>query len=45
MYLHSYAHPKEARANLARYIDFSNHRRPHHALAYRTPAEVYVASS
>jgi len=44
VYLHSYAHPKEARANLARYVDFYNHRRPHQALDYRTPAEVYFGA-
>jgi len=38
-------HPKEARASLARYLDFYNHRRPHQALAYRTPAEVYFGAS
>ncbi len=44
MYLSSYTQPKEARASLARYVDFYNHRRPHQALAYRTPAEVYFAN-
>jgi len=41
VYLHSYPDPQEARQSLARYLDFYNHRRPHQALAYRTPAEVY----
>ncbi len=45
VYLHSYAHPKEARQSLTRYLDFYNHRRPHQALGYRTPAEVYDATS
>ncbi len=44
VYLHSYAHPKEARASLAHYVDFYNHRRPHQALDYRTPAEVYFGA-
>ena len=30
-----------ARAGLADYFAFYNHERPHQALAYRTPAEVY----
>jgi putative transposase len=41
VYLHSYSDPKEARQGLSRYLDFYNHRRPHQALGYRTPAEVY----
>ncbi len=45
VYLHSYAHPKEARQSLTRYLDLYNHRRPHQALGYRTPAEVYYATS
>jgi len=45
VYLHSYAHPREARQSLTRYLDFYNHRRPHQALGYRTPAEVYSGTS
>ncbi len=45
VYLSNYTQPKEARAGLARYVDFYNHRRPHQALAYRTPAEVYFGAS
>jgi putative transposase len=41
VYLHDYAHPKEARQQLAQYFEFYNHRRPHQALAYRTPAQLY----
>ncbi len=41
VYLHDYRSPKEARQGLARYLAFYNHERPHQALAYRTPAEVY----
>ena len=44
VYLHSYSTPKEARQSLARYLAFYNHRRPHQALAYRTPAEVYFGT-
>lgn len=41
VYLHEYASPREARVGLTRYLDFYNHERPHQALNYRTPAEVY----
>jgi putative transposase len=37
----NYVSPREARASLGRYLAFYNHERPHQALAYRTPAEVY----
>jgi len=43
VYLHDYAHPREARQGLGRYFPFYNHERPHQALKYRTPAEVYFA--
>ena len=42
VYLHSYGSPREARQGLTRYLDFYNHGRLHQALAYRTPAEVYL---
>jgi putative transposase len=41
VYLHDYAHPKEARQSLTQYFDFYNHRRCHQALDYLTPAQVY----
>lgn len=41
VYLHDYAHPKEARQCLAQYFDFYNHRRMHQALGNLTPAQVY----
>jgi putative transposase len=41
VYLREYGSPKEARHGLTRYFDFYNHQRPHQALDYRTPAEVY----
>lgn len=43
VYLHDYAHPRQARQGLGRYFPFYNHQRPHQALNYRTPAEVYFA--
>ena len=45
MYLADYDSPRAAHTGLARYFEFYNHRRPHQALDYRTPAEVYRASS
>ena len=44
VYLHSYGSPREARQNLTRYLSFYNHGRPHQALEYRIPAEVYFGS-
>jgi putative transposase len=41
VYIHDYATPREARQGLARYFQFYDHERPHQALDYRTPAEVY----
>jgi putative transposase len=41
VYLHDYATPREARHGLRRYFEFYDHERPHQALGYRTPAEVY----
>jgi len=44
VYPRSYGTPREARQSLARYFQFYNHERPHQALAYRTPAEVYFGA-
>jgi len=44
VYLHDYADPVEARASLARYFHAYNHQRPHQALGWRTPTEVYFAN-
>jgi putative transposase len=41
VYLHDYANPRDARTGLTRYLSFYNEERPHQALNYRTPAEVY----
>jgi putative transposase len=45
VYPNDYASPREARAGLSRYLAFYNHERPHQALTYQTPAEVYFQSS
>jgi transposase InsO family protein len=41
VYLHDYTSPREARQALTRYFEFYNQERPHQALDYQTPAEVY----
>lgn len=41
IYPNDYASPREARQSLRRYLAFSNHERPHQALNYQTPADVY----
>ncbi len=41
VYLHDYAHRREARQHLVQYFDFYNYRRLHQALNYLTPAQVY----
>jgi putative transposase len=41
VYLRDYASPRDARQGLSAYVMFYNHERPHQALGYRTPAEVY----
>ena len=44
VYLQDDATPKDARQGLTRYLDFYNHTRPHQALGYRTPADIYGAA-
>ena len=41
VYIHDSTSPREARQALTRYFAFYNHERPHQALDYQTPAEVY----
>jgi putative transposase len=43
VYLRDYASPREARQGLRAYFVFYNEERPHQALGYRTPAEIYFA--
>jgi len=45
VYLHEYRTVAEARAHLEVYFRFYNEERPHEALGYRTPHEVYFGSS
>lgn len=45
VYLHEYRDAAEARANLKDYFRFYNEERPHEALGYRTPHEVYFGTS
>jgi putative transposase len=42
VYLADYGSPREARLGIARYITFYNRERPHQALDYRRPAELYL---
>jgi putative transposase len=41
VYIHEYTSPREARQALTRYFEFYNQERPHQALDYLTPADVY----
>ena len=41
VYLNYYDTPRAARQGLGQYLEFYNRERPHQALDYRTPAEVY----
>src|SRR5512138_1344131 len=41
VYLHEYVSPKEAHRQLANYIYFYNFERPHQALDYQTPAQLF----
>ncbi|WP_342396108.1 integrase core domain-containing protein [Candidatus Chlorohelix sp.] len=45
VYLADFESPKEARAGIAEYFNFYNHKRLHQALDYRTPAEVYFVTT
>ena len=45
VYLKDYGEVAEARESLGNYFRLYNHERPHQALAYRTPAEVHLATA
>ena len=45
IYLKNYATVSALSAGLVHYFDFYNYRRPHQALNYRTPAQLYGAST
>lgn len=45
VYLKNYETPREARVGLNGYLNFYNTERPHQALGYRTPKEVYAESN
>ena len=42
VYLKAYQDAREARISLSNYFRFYNTERPHQALGYRTPAEVFT---
>ena len=41
VYLRAYESVREARVRIDAYMNFYNNERPHQALGYRTPAQVY----
>ncbi|MFP4164808.1 MAG: IS3 family transposase [Chitinispirillaceae bacterium] len=45
VYPKDYQSPREAMVGLREYFNFYNNERPHQSLKYRTPAEVYFAST
>ena len=45
VYLRAYSNGREAKAGLDDYFRFYNIQRPHQALGYRTPAEVFNGDS
>ena len=42
VYLKAYQNGAEARTGIGAYLEFYNQQRPHQALGYRTPAEMYL---
>ena len=44
VYLHDYQTVPAARSHLSDYFEFYNNERPHEALGYRTPHEVYFGT-
>ena len=45
VFLRDYKTVREAKNGLARYCEFYNNERPHQALGYRTPREVYFSQT
>ena len=45
VYLKSYKSVVEARQKLTEFVDFYNNERPHQALNYKTPSEVYFVKN
>ena len=45
VYLKAYADGRDARAGIGEYFSFYNTQRPHQALGYRTPGEVFISGS
>ena len=45
IYLKPYDSVEEARAGIAKYIEFYNYQRPHQSLNYKVPAELYFVGS
>ena len=44
VYLRAYQDGTDARAGLSNYFRFYNYERPHQALGYRTPVEVFTST-
>ena len=45
VYLKAYQDGRDARVGIGKYLRFYNTQRPHQALDYRTPAEVYPSGT
>ncbi len=45
VYLKAYQNGRDARVRIGEYLCFYNTQRPHQALDYRTPAEVYLSGT
>ena len=45
IYIHDYQSPRELRQGASAYIKHYNYHRPHQALGYKTPAEVYLSGA
>ena len=44
VYLRAYENVREARDSISAYMEFYNNERPHQALGYRSPAQIYYAA-